>query len=326
MRHYLTYTDRNYLIRAVALARSIATHDISEHELIVVCLDQITEMVLGELALPNVQTMPLHELEHRDLELLATRAARSKTEYYWTLTPTIMRHVLSRRPEIEVLVYSDADALFFADCRPLFDELGAGSVLIHEHRFHPSLAGLAKRSGIYNVGLMCFRRDGKTRTILDHWREQCLKWCYARFEDDKFGDQKYLDDWAQRHPAVKVLHNTGAGSAPWNHGNHSFSTVNGVPLIDNQRLIHYHFHGLEICSPHQLVPFRHNYALSGDVMAHVYTPYANCLAEAIEILQQKVGFFAGGQSFDLEKLDGERHILVKRGDGKNWEIRTTGTK
>ncbi len=54
---------------------------------------------------------------------------------------------------------------------------------------------------------MTFKRnDGEL--VRSWWEERCLEWCYARFEDGKFGDQKYLDDWTSRfNKQVHVLKN-----------------------------------------------------------------------------------------------------------------------
>lgn len=44
--------------------------------------------------------------------------------------------------------------------------------------------------------LFIFRNNQQGRKVLTWWRKACLEWCYNRFEDGRFGDQKYLDDWA----------------------------------------------------------------------------------------------------------------------------------
>jgi hypothetical protein len=49
----------------------------------------------------------------------------------------------------------DADLFFFNSPIALYDEIGAHSITIIEHRFPPYL----RNSGIYNVGWLLFKRD-----------------------------------------------------------------------------------------------------------------------------------------------------------------------
>jgi len=108
-------------------------------------------VILARLGFRNVVLIPLHEIEQGDDDLLAAKRNRSLVEYYWTLTPTIILRIIKRYPEIDILTYLDADLFFFSAPDPIFDELADGSVLIHEHRFPPSLEPLAIH-GKYNVG------------------------------------------------------------------------------------------------------------------------------------------------------------------------------
>jgi len=130
------------------------------------------------------------------------------------LTPTIILWILENISDIEVLTYLDADLCFFSSPDPIFDELGHNNVLIHEYRFAPALSHLEKENGKYNVGLLCFRNNEQSRSVLQWWRERCLERCYRRFEDGKMGDQMYLNYWVTRFRNVAVLQNIGAGVAP----------------------------------------------------------------------------------------------------------------
>ena len=155
-------------------------------------------------------------------------------------------YILNNFSDVDVITYVDADLYFYADPRPLYEELGEQSVLIIGHRFPEHRRDEEKLHGIYNVGYLSFRNDRWGRECLEWWRERCLEWCYDRAEDGKYADQKYLDDWPQRFQGVVVLQHKGANLAPWNITSYEVRTVNSTIWVDSEPLIFYHFHSLKI--------------------------------------------------------------------------------
>jgi hypothetical protein len=64
-----------------------------------------------------------------------------------------------------------------------------------------------------------------------------LKWCFAKLEDGKFGDQMYLDEWPTKHKdIVHVANPPDRFIAPWNVDMVSKSHNSSQPIL-------YHFQG-----------------------------------------------------------------------------------
>lgn len=252
MNHYCTYFDRGFLIQGLALWRSLTKHD-DKATLWVLALDDFTAALLRALAEERLQVVTLAELETDDSVLLEAKAGRSRIEYYFTLSPCWPHWLLQHQPEIGRITYLDADMLFFAAPEPVFaamDTAGA-SILMTGHRF-PDWLRHYEANGRFNIGILSFRNDQNGRACLDDWRKRCLEWCYDRYEDGKFGDQKYLDDWPARFgPALLVLEHAGVNLAPWNWLTHRVEWMNAEQperdnavqrlRFDGQPLILFHF-------------------------------------------------------------------------------------
>ena len=141
--------------------------------------------------------------------------------------------------------------------------MGEKSILITEHRYTPEYDQSAT-SGIYCVQFMTIKNDKNGMKVFNWWRESCSTWCYARFEDGKFGDQKYLDDWTSRFEGVHVLQNLGGGVAPWN--------IQQYDLYNkNFKLVFYHFHNFKFIGYDKL-EFG-NYILRNSDLKILYKPY-----------------------------------------------------
>ncbi len=323
MRHYVTYCDIGYAARALVLAESLQKYEPHPYELIVVCFDELTRLVMEELAPGNVSTVALHKVEERFPELHRCRQERTRQEYCWTLSAPCLYYVLESRPDIEVMVYSDADCAFYADPEPVFEEIGDASVMIHEHRFQPSMYRHEDPNnyGKYNVGLMSFKRDKTGLEVLNWWTERNLEWCKAVPEDGKFGDQKYLDDWPERFEHVHVLQTPVAGAAPWNHQNYTFAGTPEVPTIEGQRLVHYHFHALKFWEHNAIVPLNVDYDLDKGCLENVYRSYMS------QLMDWRAKLHTSFPSISFEQTAGgeakaTNTDIIETWDGQTW-TRTT---
>jgi len=240
MPHYCTYFDAAFLAPGLALADSLVRHD-PDAVFWVLALDAMTEKVLHALNRPGVRVVPLTELEGADPALAAARTNRTWTEYVFTLSPCLPRHLLRTQREIERLTYLDADLFFFAGPGPIFEALGAGSVLFTAHRFPDFLRAHYEQHGIYNVGVLAWRRDANGLACLDWWRERCLEWCHDRLEAGRYADQKYLEEWPRRFAGVVECRHPGVNLAPWNWMNHRCEVAGDGVRVDGQPLVLYHF-------------------------------------------------------------------------------------
>ena len=300
MINFCTLFDANYLVRALAMYRSLQATGES-FTLYAVCFDHPSYRILERLRLPELVAISLEEFETPALR--AVKGERSAGEYCWTCTSQVIRYLLERY-RLPELTYLDADLYFYQKPSLLLAELkGTGaSVLINEHRYTPTGGywDALKRGfyrnplsyGVYCVQFITFKADANGLRVLNWWQERCLEWCYARLEDGKFGDQKYLDDWTVRFPGVHVLRHLGGGVAPWNVERYQLVADAGRLSVDGQQLVFYHFHRLHLYR--QGLYDLGFYRLPAKVIDLLYRPYARALGEAqAEIRLVEPGFDQG---------------------------------
>lgn len=243
MNYFCTLFDSNYLIRGLAMYLSLKEHCPNFH-LYIFAFDDLTFDILQKLNLESATIISLKEFE--DNELLKIKSTRTIVEYCWTCTSSSILYAIEKF-NLPMCTYLDADLLFFNNPQILINELGNNSISLSLHRFDPA-HDKSVISGKYCVQFMTFKNDDNGIKALRWWRNACLDWCYARSEDNKFGDQKYLDDWTERFRGVHVLSNLGAGIAPWNISKYIFSinerkiTTTEKDTLKKIDIIFFHFH------------------------------------------------------------------------------------
>jgi hypothetical protein len=242
---FCTYFDHNYLSRALVMIESLRRFDPGT-PIHVLALSELCATILRELALPNVEVIPLATLEEAYPELVAVKPTRKLIEYYFTLSPHLP-HYLFARTVADRVTYLDADIWFFTSPQAVLDSLGEASVAITPHRFSFTYRNHTM-FGLYNVAWITYRRSDEGLACLNAYKADCLEWCYDRLEDGRFGDQKYLDAWPSRYPGLKIITHKGVNLAVWNVQGHVIRLKNNIVTVDDDPLVFYHY------SPTQMLP------------------------------------------------------------------------
>ena len=235
MESFVTLLNSTYIPQGLALYISME-RNISEFRLWFICMDQDCFVFLSSLELPNAKCLNFADLETEELKNV--KSERKLNEYFWTVTPYTIRFVFEKDQQINRITYVDADLWFMKNPIPIFEEFkqSGKSVLITRHAYSPE-NDLSMITGKFCVQFIIFdRSDGEK--VRKWWEKKCIEWCYDRFEDNKFGDQKYLDIWpVMFENEVHILSHQELTLAPWNATRFPYSDA-----------IFFHFHGLKIIS------------------------------------------------------------------------------
>jgi hypothetical protein len=259
----------------------------ADFHLYIFAFDDACDALLRKLNLSNATIISLTDFETP--ELLSVKDSRTAGEYCWTCTSFTIWHCIHTY-SLDHCTYVDADLLFFADPNVLTAEMGDNSVLITAHRYSAEY-DQSQSSGVYCVQFVTFKNTPDGLAVLDWWMKACLEWCYARFEDGKFGDQKYLDDWTDRFAGVHVLQHPGGGLAPWNSKDYSYENTDGWVIVQKPgtekfALIFYHFHDFRYCINGSFRLTAEQYRLPKDVIRFVYNTYIKAISAAESQLLQ----------------------------------------
>ena len=269
--NFVTLFDISYLPQGLALHKSME-RCVSNFILWIICVDNKTYDFLKHKSLSNVRLIKLSNLETE--KMLSIKSQRSRGEYCWTLAPFAPRFVFEADESVKRVTYVDADLWFRKDPKLILDEFEQSKkkVLITEHAYAIEY-DQSKTSGKFCVQFMTFKKEGG-EYVRKWWEERCIEWCFARVEDGKFGDQKYLDDWPERFATlVHVLQNQGLALGPWNATRFSY---------DNS--VFYHFHDLKIIS-RKLFSIG-SYKLPLAFKEYVYKPYCKDLMDAMNEIEK----------------------------------------
>jgi hypothetical protein len=306
--------------RGLVMYDSLIETGIDFH-LYVFAFDDLTFSSLKEINLNRATITSLNEFENK--ELLAVKSSRTKAEYCWTSTSSIIEYVL-KHYNVPYCIYLDADLFFSRSPELLLAEFPDDkSVLITEHRYSRLAKILeGRRAGRFCVQFILFRNNDESRKILEKWIRQCINWCYARYENGKFGDQKYLDTWPEEYDSVHILQHRGGGIAPWNIRRYKL-VEDGNELIFKEnwqkekfQLVFYHFHYVRfLCDG--TVDLGWN-RLPKKIINRMYIPYISRIIEKENYLRNCLSDYRTNYStIDTHGMRNTIKNMIKRATGLN---------
>lgn len=283
--YFCTLFDYNYISKGIALYLSLEKVTENFHLYVMAfdrrCYEKLTELKLKHMTVENWDDWETPEIK-------AVKGDRNRAEYCWTCGPTVIYHFLTKN-NLPDITYLDSDLFFIGNPKSAFDEIGAASVAITEQ-------GISKEAeelyGKYCVQFMFFKNDSNGIDALTWWRDSCIDWCYQRFEDNKFGDQKYLEQFPEKFKGVYVMTNPGVGIAPWNMYRYKYRNKGEIILHNNKEFesIFFHMHGLKgIISDNTLILQSSDAIINKNMKNFFFHDYAILLKAAFnDYLNQRI--------------------------------------
>lgn len=201
-----------HLFKVLAFYESLRKHS-EKFNLFICCMDQLTFTFLKNKNIKNIILIPVKSFENPTLKKI--KKERKINEYCWTLKPYLCSYILLNYGEVDHIIYCDADKFFFSDPTALLDEWGLYSIFLCRQRGTPELE---HKFGMYQAGLIGFKREKNSLDILSWWKMKCLENCSKTYDAyyNSWGDQKYLDGIPLLFGNIKIIDNIGINVAPWN--------------------------------------------------------------------------------------------------------------
>lgn len=269
MMNFSILFDANYLNKGIALYLSIAKYT-SDFTLYVMALDRKCQTKLQLIGFKNIVVESIADVD--DPELAKAKGNRSRVEFCWTCGSYVTDYFF-RKYNLSHIIYLDSDLMFFSSPQVLQDEYfnkNASVGLVSHFMKYPLF-------GEYCTQYVYFKNDENGSKCLRWWRDSCLKWCYSKVEDGKYGDQLYLNYFAERFKNVFGTENRGAGIAYWNIEYYHFKgneTFFGKQHWSN---VFFHYSGINMRVEGDELLFLHTMYLTKNVRTTFVEPYAELM-------------------------------------------------
>lgn len=272
MTNYCTLFDSYYITKGIALYLSLERVT-SDFHLYVMAFDMDCYQKLQSCGFKHM-TVELSD-DFETPELKAVKQTRTKAEYCWTCGPSVVYHFLTKYG-LDEITYLDSDLFFLSDPHIINEEATGSSIVI-------SRQGVGEQRslkyGKYCVQYLTFKNDKDGLGALIWWRDRCIEWCYSRYEDGKYGDQKYLDEFEILFNNVHVVKNRGF-IGPWDTPYYEFTDKTLKYKGEEYPFVFFHMSGMRFELDNKILTLN---VVESEVTPTLsklfYTPYVELMKE-----------------------------------------------
>lgn len=228
-------------------------------------MDGECNRILNLLKIPDVKVISLDEVISK--EILWIYEEMTFGQICWTSQPLLCKYVL-KHFKVDHVVYLEADSYFFSNPGILFEEIGHKSVSLVPHNYARQYDS-TNTSGIYCVQFNYFLNNVIGNYFLELWMHECFR--YNKKRTGYYPGQLCMNQWPAISDEVCVIRNIGAGVAPWNSISFKVDYSIGVPTVNNEPIVFFHFHELAYLSGSKMILT--SYALSKETKQFIYANY-----------------------------------------------------
>jgi hypothetical protein len=244
-----TVCSSNHLPFAFSLGDSLKKSNPSYH-FVIGLIDVLPSFIHTD----EYQIIPIMDLDLPYLEELSKKY--SVIELCCALKPYFATVLFNKNPEIQELIYLDADILVKGDLIGIEENLRDNDIILTPHLSKPvplSFPWNEKsflNAGLYNAGFFALKRTQNTTLFLNWWTEREREMGFYDFEKGMGVDQLWLNFVPIYFEKVLVTFEVGINVAYWNLHERTLSKKDGNFVINqNKPLVFYHFSGYSVEKP-----------------------------------------------------------------------------
>lgn len=289
---YCSIASSEYVYKVLTLYRSVVKHD-KEYKFFIICMNEDVFDIFTAIKLENVELVQIKEIEAFCPELVEVRKTRNDKEYAWTVKPSAFLYIFDRHADIDHILWLDGDTMFLSDPSPIYMEWGKDSILLTMERYSGKYSYMAHMFGVYNTGLLGFKRDKNSLECLKWLQAKLNEWCYDRMENGLWSDQMYLNDCLHKFHGIKVIKNSGINMTPFILWRFTGDERKGVEIksggiyVGNIKLVLFHYYGFKYngSKDYELCSYK-NWGFSEEAVRNIYMPYIDAYEASLQQLSK----------------------------------------